>query len=403
VLRAADRQGVAPLLHDWLRRHPDLAPPKSSADRLYHAYWANHFRNRALLSELARLANAAAGAGVTFMPLKGAILAVDYYPVPALRPMSDLDLLVRLEDLQAMGHVLSSLGYRAVDRPPSYVEDRRLEVASREHQWVMARDGMSILVEYRAEPMEPAVGQLTDLDRAFATELGRHAAAIWTRARPSPAGPRMSPEDLLLHVAAHQAARHADFRLIWLHDVARIVTRDTAHFDWDYVCASAVRLRVAGPVRAALEAAARWIDAPVPVAELERRLNRTRHGPMRSVERWESRRLAEHVAGLGTADLTAEGPFVWRLGAAFARLHGWRPRLRGLRWAIFPSREFLVVWHDRAAAAGGLGYATTCARRYVSALSHAMVAVAHRLGFPDERATVRSRPEEHSEPSRHLK
>jgi putative nucleotidyltransferase-like protein len=387
VRQAADRQGVAPLLHDWLTRHPEFAPPKSPADRLYHAYWANHFRNRALLSELARLADAAAGAGITFMPLKGAILAVDYYPVPALRPMSDLDLLVRPEDLEAMGHLLRSLGYREVDRQPSYVEEGRLDRRSREHQWVMARSGVSVLVEYRAEPMEPAVGQLTDLDSAFTAKLGQHAAAIWTRARPSPAGLRMSPEDLLLHVAAHQAARHADFRLIWLHDIARIVTRDSAHFDWEYVCASAMRLRVAGPVRAALEAAARWIDAPVPITALERWLNRPRHGPLRLVERWESRRLAEHVAGLGAADLTDEGPFVWRLGAAFARLHGWRPHLRGLRWAIFPSRGFLVVWHDRAAAAGRLGYATTCARRYVAALARAMVVLSRRY----RRATSRIR------------
>jgi hypothetical protein len=378
VVRAADRQGVAPLLHDWLTRHRDLAPPESSADRLYHAHWANHFRNRVLLSELSRLTTAAAGEGITFMPLKGAILAVDYYPVPALRPMSDLDLLVRPEDLEAMGHLLRSLGYRDVDRPASYVDERRLDRASREHQWVMARNGTSILVEYRAEPMEPAVGQLTDLDRAFTDELGRHAAAIWTRARPSPAGPRMSPEDLLLHVAAHQAARHADFRLIWLHDIARIVTRDSANFDWEYVCASAVRLRMAGPVRAALEAAARWIDAPVPAAELERRLDGARRGSMRLVERWESRRLAEHVAEMGTADLTAEGPVVWRLGAAFARLHGWRPRLRGLRWAIFPSRGFLAVWHDRVAADGKLGYAMASARRYVSVLARAVRKPARR-------------------------
>lgn len=381
VLRAADRQGVAPLLHDWLTRHSDVAPSKPSADRLYHAYWANHFRNRTLLSELARIAKAADGAGIAFMPLKGAILALDYYTVPALRPMSDLDLLVPVTHLDGMGGLLQSLGYHEAPPPPSYVDEGRLEAASREHQWVMARNGVTVVIEYRAEPMEPAVGQMTDLDDAFTTALGEHAAQIWARARPSPAGPRMSPEDLLLHVAAHQGARHADFRLIWLHDLARIVTRNAARFDWDYVRANAWRLRVEGPVRAALEAAARWIDAPIPVAELECGLTRSR----RRIERWEYRRLVEHVAGLGAADLTTEGPFVWRLGAAFVRLGGWRARLRGLRWAIFPSREFLVAWHDRAAASGRLGYATASARRYASAAARACVRIGHRLGFRGQR------------------
>jgi hypothetical protein len=385
LLQAADRQGVAPLLHDWLTRHRHVAVPEPSADRLYHAYWANHFRNRLLLSELARLADAAAGAGITFMPLKGAILAVDYYPTPDLRPMSDLDLLVRAEDLEEMGRLLRALGYREVDRPPSYVEDRWLDRASREHQWVMVRNGLSVLVEYRAEPMEPAVAQLADLDRTFTAALRQHAAAIWMRARPASgqtSGLRMSPEDLLLHVATHLAARHAEFRLIWLHDLALIVTRQAEEFDWGHVYENATRLRVAGPVRAALEAAARWIDAPVPVMVLAHLLDSPGRRAMALVQRWESRRLSEHVAGLATADLTADEPCVWRLGAAFARLHGLGPWLRGVRWAVLPTREFLAVWHDQAATTGGLGYAMTSARRYASALARAMILVARRLRFP---------------------
>jgi putative nucleotidyltransferase-like protein len=383
VLRAADRQGVAPLLHDWLTRHREFAAPEAWADRLYHAYWANHFRNRLLLSELARLADAAAGEGITFMPLKGAILAFDYYPAPALRPMSDLDLLVRPEDLEGMGRSLRALGYREIDLPPSYIDDRWLDGTSRERQWVTARNGLSIFVEYRAEPMEPAVAQFADLDQNLTAMLGQHAASIWSRARPAsdPAsvGLRMSSEDLLLHVATHLAAKHADFRLIWLHDLARILTSHAGRFDWPYVCASATRLRVAGPVRAALEAAARWVGAPVPLDDLERQLDWPRDGSMGRVQRWEYRRLSGHVAGLSTADLTADAPCVWPLGAAFARLRGWGPCLRGLRWAVFPTPEFLAGWHHQAAAAGGLGYAMTCARRGALALARAIVSAGRRV------------------------
>ena len=94
---------------------------------------------------------------------------------------------------------------------------------------------------------------------------------------------------------------------------------------------------------------------------------------MVSVQGWEYRRLSEHVANLGNADLTAGGLCVRLLGAAFARLRGWRPRLRVLRWAVLPSREFLALWHNRAAATGRVGYATTCARRYASAPARVIV------------------------------
>lgn len=389
VLRAADRQGVAPLLHDWLTRHRGIAAPEPWAARLYHAYWANHFRNRLLLSELGLVADAAAGAGIGLIPLKGAILAVDYYPTPALRPMSDLDLLVRAEDLDGMGRLLGTLGYREVDQVPSYAEDRHLDRASREHQWVIARNGLSLLVEYRAEPLEPAMARLADLDNDFTATLRQHAAAIWTRARPASgqasAGLRMSPEDLLLHVATHLAAHHADFRLIWLHDVARITMRQAEGFDWEYVCASATRLRVAGPVRAALQAATQWIDAPVRVADLERLLESPSRRSMVSVQRWEYRRLSEHVANLGNADLTAGRPCMLRLlGAAFARLHGWGPCLRVLRWAVLPSREFLAWRHNEAAATGRLGYATTWARRYALALARVIVKAGRHLRVPPD-------------------
>jgi hypothetical protein len=157
------------------------------------------------------------------------------------------------------------------------------------------------------------------------------------------------------------------------------VTRQAEKFDWEHVCESATRLRVAGPVRAALEAAVRWIDAPIPVMVLAHLLDSPGRRALALVQRWESRRLSEHVAGLATADLTADNPCVWRLGAAFARLHGWGPCLRGLRWAVLPTREFLAVWHNQAAAAGGFGYAITSARRCASALARGMILVARRL------------------------
>ena len=103
---------------------------------------------------------------------------------------------------------------------------------------------------------------------------------------------------------------------------------------------------------------------------------------MVSVQRWEYRRLSEHVANLGNADLTAGGPCLRLLGTAFARLHGWGPWLKALMWVVLPSREFLARWHNEAAATGRLGYATTCARRYALALARAIAVVGRRLRLP---------------------
>lgn len=342
LVRASERQGVAPLLHDWLGRHPDVLVDQATRDALHEAYWTRHFRNRLLLEELRAVLRTATEAGIDVMPLKGAELAPAYYPTPALRPLSDLDLLVRPRDVARMGHLLQQRGYAEVDHAPSYVEDEQLEIDSRDYCWFASRQGFDSLIEFRPAPLELAVGRLTDLDEAYTAALRRHAALVWERSTPAPdgAGRVMSPEDLLLHVTTHLAAKHLDFRLVWLHDIARIVLR-SPRLDWAYVAARTVDLRVAAPVTAALEAARRYAAAPITDGQLERIRAGLGSASAFSLAQRDLRRLMRHVDGIPSADLTVEGPGVWPLGAALSRVHGVRARLRVLRWVLLPGREYL--------------------------------------------------------------
>jgi len=342
LVRASERQGVAPLLHDWLGRHPEVLVDQATKAALHEAYWTRHFRNRLLLEELRTVLRAATEAGIDVMPLKGAELAPAYYPAPALRPLSDLDLLVRPQDVARMGELLQRQGYAEVDHAPSYVEDEWLDLASRDYGWFASREGVDSLIEYRPAPLELAVGRLTDLDPAYTAALRRHAALVWERSTPAPdgAGRVMSPEDLLLHVTTHLAAKHLNFRLVWLHDIARIVRRRPG-LDWQYVAACAADLRVVAPVSAALEAARRFAAAPISQAQVEDL--RAGLGPASafSLAQRDLRRLMRHVDGIPSADLTVEGPGVWPLGAALSRVRGVRARLRVLRWVLLPGREYL--------------------------------------------------------------
>jgi hypothetical protein len=58
--------------------------------------------------------------GIPVVALKGVVLAVLVYSEPALRPMQDVDLLVRSGDLEAADAALRGLGYAShPSRPPS--------------------------------------------------------------------------------------------------------------------------------------------------------------------------------------------------------------------------------------------------------------------------------------------
>jgi Uncharacterised nucleotidyltransferase len=115
--------GVAPLLY----AHPhklgvvDHLPPRVRAV-LQSAYYRNAARNTRLFRVVAEVWQACHRQGIAVIVLKGAALAETVYPHRAVRPMSDIDLLVRAEALEAMDESLTASGYRFVDhgRPKTY-------------------------------------------------------------------------------------------------------------------------------------------------------------------------------------------------------------------------------------------------------------------------------------------
>src|SRR6185369_10267951 len=107
--------GLAPWLHYRLEsqnmRLPD-ARAQAKLDFMRQAEVGRHTARRAQLAELlARLP------AVPIL-LKGAYLAECVYPAPGLRPMNDIDLLFKPEDLPAVGAALDELGYGSKEKSP---------------------------------------------------------------------------------------------------------------------------------------------------------------------------------------------------------------------------------------------------------------------------------------------
>ena len=90
----------------------NLPPPFIAA--LGEAHRGATLAHFALLGELRRIEAAFAGNRVAAVALKGASLFTTLYEEPGLRPMEDLDFLVRPEHLRAAGESLAALGYTPV-------------------------------------------------------------------------------------------------------------------------------------------------------------------------------------------------------------------------------------------------------------------------------------------------
>ena len=107
LIEAADYHGLAPLLGSAIHPCPDEISEDDAA-RLRCAYRDSARRGLFLTTRLLLLLGRFEDAGISVIPLKGPVLAEMLYPDPALRPFSDLDLLVH-----ARGRASGTAGPRA--------------------------------------------------------------------------------------------------------------------------------------------------------------------------------------------------------------------------------------------------------------------------------------------------
>jgi len=282
-------------------------------------------RNRELLRAASDAARALDGAGVPALALKGLVLLLRYYEDPALRPMSDVDLLVRPQDRDGALGALARAGF--VGRPVA----PRLRPYLTAFEAVRPADHVEVdlhqyLIEYGAPPAE---------------ERG-----LWERARPIDLGggvrlPGVSAEDLLLHVcvASLKFGRHRNSR--WVVDAAAILRREAGALDWDLLVRAGIRRGAARPLGECLGYLSDAHGLPVPEAAIAALLREPVTGRQRRRYRALTRRPATIGAvieqqrslyefGAEAAGL-ARGPLAFMEFSARHLLHWWRvPSIAGV-------------------------------------------------------------------------
>ena len=232
LVSAAEAEGLAPALGFAFRAKAPAGMPVAIRERLSRRL-ADSMAGQLILSrELAGLLRHFEAAGVPVIPLKGPVLGETLYPHPALRPSSDLDLLIRRETLPSVDRLLQSLGYRR---------------AADAHSW-----DFDIAYD-RATVYEGPAGVHVDLhwglvsDPRYSLNEGE-GLTVWDRAiRIRVAGEEalgLTPEDLLLYLALHLAVHHGLAGLLWYWDLRLVLDRWGSTLDWQAVVERASRWRV---------------------------------------------------------------------------------------------------------------------------------------------------------------
>ncbi len=332
ILQEAVNHGVHLLLHEaWCLDGPAPAGLPGYVGRwLAREAGNNGERNQRLLHELAAVLDAAAAVGIAVMPFKGAALIghAGIYPRPAVRPLADLDLLIRPQDLASMQAVLRRLGYQEEQRTTwkhlSFVKPGNRTAVS-----ISASDPDNPRrIELHTALAEDVLGLRLDL-------TGPAWASSTTGSLAQAPAQLLAPAVLFLHIAAHasQDVWERKARLVQLVDLRRLAATLTPA-DWATVGGAAAQPVLVNEPRLVLPA----------FLQLERTFRGTL--PVTVTARLASQVAPELVAWLVDTPLAAvslSNDAPRRLADTLRWTHTPRERLVALRRLVFPDRYELLA------------------------------------------------------------
>jgi len=178
-------------------------------ERLKGIYRYFHFRSTLITSVGRRAVRGLLDAGIDLVLFKGIAISLKYHGSTAIRPMADIDVLIRRESLAQAEEILHQYGYRYINPE----EQRSADVHA--HQYINA-ECSSLDLHWYSLYESPHTG-IDD--------------GIWERAQFVDWDGRivkvMSAEDLLL-TSIVNGVRDYPIRPHWIHDVATIVDSEPA-------------------------------------------------------------------------------------------------------------------------------------------------------------------------------
>lgn len=261
--------GLAPLLY-WQLAQINLDLPPMARAKLAVFRKAHAKRNQEIADQLGEILAACAPKNIAVLVLKGALLAPTVYAEPALRPMNDIDLLFRADDIGRAEAVLESLGYAGKHKDP----DQGPGVVK--HLSTYRREGNNGATPnpYLSTDADRMVEPHISLEEAWFGLKVDITPGVWDRAVPitlnnQPAF-RLSTTDLLLHLAVH-AAFHVIMGssvFLQLYDVGQVLNAWPNEIKWPEVLHQTRQIEAQPFVYAGFYWAKSLYNAPIPEAVL---------------------------------------------------------------------------------------------------------------------------------------
>jgi Uncharacterised nucleotidyltransferase len=223
LLRLAEDHGVVGHVAGCLGDLEESLVPPEIRQALIDRQRAQIFSTLRLTAELFRILERFTSEGIASLVVKGPVLAVQAYGDPAMRSYGDLDLLVRQRDIRRATEIMSDAGFLATV-PLSAIDAGKIP-----GQYLFSKVDSKIIVELHNDRTLRYFPRPLPIEEFFARQI-----RVRLDAHEAPA---LSVEDELMLICIH-GAKHFWERLMWIADVAGLVSRQTG-LDWERVADSA--------------------------------------------------------------------------------------------------------------------------------------------------------------------
>ncbi len=248
LLVLAEEHGVAGHLAASLRDLEENLVPLEIRQTLVDRQRAHVFLTLRLTAELFPLLERFTSDGIGALVVKGPVLAVRAYGDPAMRSYGDLDLLVRQQEIRRATELMIAAGYAAAV-PLSAIDAGKIP-----GQYLFSKPDSKLIVELHNDRTLRYFPRRLPLEEFFARQT-----RVPLDAREAPA---LSVEDELVLICVH-GAKHLWERLMWIADIAALVSRQTG-IDWLRVADSAKSVGAGRMLHTGLRLASDLLKAQLP-------------------------------------------------------------------------------------------------------------------------------------------
>lgn len=260
-LEKARGEGISPLVFLRLPKiiinRDDI--PRYVRKKLKEDYYLNAARNALVFEELRKAIETFRKAGLQVIVLKGAALAETVYGNPALRPMSDVDLLVKKEDLHQVDELLKKLDYSPADRSVDDVDFTSTYLTTLDYR-NPAKNSPSFHIHWHfvnsTIPNESYINHIK-MEDIWRDSVKTNIADIETWV--------MSPHHLIIHLSEHALrVTHSLSKLSYFCDIDRAINYYWKSLDWDLLVQATIRFNLNKMVYTTLYFSRYFIKAKVP-------------------------------------------------------------------------------------------------------------------------------------------